>query len=354
MTNLQPRPDLYNVPQSTDDFNGMPYGYVGRSGLRAPSIGLGTWKFGYPDTGDGARVGPRAAFEIFDRALELGVTFWDTANRYNAASGNSERLIGRWFASNPEERRNVVLATKLAGGMDGVSPNHSGLSRTNILGSLAASLERLQVEYVDLLWFHRPDDHVPVEESLETIDDLVTQGTVRYFGVSNFTVDQLTAYLEVQGTLSHRCRPVAVQNQFDPLHGEKPGFEGVLEFCRDNDIAFVPYSPLAKGLLTSRYLDPASLGPGDRLYDEGELDDPELEAELRIVRRVAERADHLGVEVSELVLAYLLTLPGMGPQIPSSSSVEQLASNASAAHLTLSEQDITAVREAFAASDGAR
>lgn len=347
MADLYPRPELYDVPFRTDEFNGMPFRYVGRSGLQAAAIGLGTWKFGYPDTGDGSRVGPRTTHHILDRALELGVTFWDTANRYNAASGNSERLIGRWLAANPDQRRNVIVATKVFGGMDGISPNHSGLSRTNIIDGLTACLDRLQLDHVDLLWFHRFDEAVPIEESLETIDDLVRQGLIRYFGVSNHTVEQLEAILEVQRGISHRCRPVAVQNQFDPLNGEKEGFGGVLEFCRREDIAFVPYSPLAKGMLTSRYLDVGRSGPGDRLYDEGALDEPDLDTKLGTVRRLAELARDLDAEISQLVLAYLLTLPGMGPQIPSSSTVEQLESNAAAARIALSDEQIAAVREVF-------
>ncbi len=133
MDYLMPRPDLYHVPYEMDDFNGMPYRWIGRSGLRASDVGLRTWKYGLPETGDGARVDERTAFAIFDRAIELGVTFWDTANRYNNASGNSERLIGRWLKANPDQRRNVVIATKVYGGMDGRTPNHCRLSRGNIL-----------------------------------------------------------------------------------------------------------------------------------------------------------------------------------------------------------------------------
>jgi aryl-alcohol dehydrogenase-like predicted oxidoreductase len=92
-------------------------------------VGLGTWKLGLPETGDGSRAGEKEAYAIFDRAMELGVTFWDTANRYNNGAGNSERLIGRWLKANPDQRRNVVIATKMAGGMDGRTPNHSRLSR---------------------------------------------------------------------------------------------------------------------------------------------------------------------------------------------------------------------------------
>src|SRR3954453_3576472 len=135
---LQPDPELYNVAYRADSYQSMPYRYLGRSGLRAPLVGLGTWKFGYPETGDEARIGPDLAFEILDRSAELGVLFWDTANRHNAAPGNSERIIGRRLSAHPDRRRDVVLATKTHGGMDGWTPNHSGLSRLQITASVKA------------------------------------------------------------------------------------------------------------------------------------------------------------------------------------------------------------------------
>src|SRR5512141_1647790 len=104
-----PHPEFYNTPFTVDSFNGMPYRQIGRSGLRAAQVGLGLWKIGFPETGDGSRADERSAFQILDRAVELGATFWDTANRYNAGSGNSERIIGRWLKANPGQRRNIVL-----------------------------------------------------------------------------------------------------------------------------------------------------------------------------------------------------------------------------------------------------
>ena len=316
MDYLTPRPELFDVPFMAEDFHGMPYRLVGASGLRASAIGLGTWKFGYPHTGDDARVDERTAFAIFDRAVELGVTFWDSANRYNAGSGNAERLIGRWFRANPDQRRNVVVATKLHGGMDGATPNHSGLSRGNILDALNASLARLQLDHVDVLYFHRFDPSVPIEESLEAIEDVVSQGLVRYFAVSNFTREQLAGYLAAQQELSRRCRPVAVQNRYDPLDREPANSTGVLEFCAANGVAYVPYSPLAGGLLTTRYLDPASAGPGDRLHDEGKLEKVATPEKLAAVRRLVKLAESWDLEISQVALAYLLTLPRNGTADP--------------------------------------
>ncbi|MBP1991792.1 aldo/keto reductase [Paenibacillus eucommiae] len=327
-----PNQSLYNIPFRHDEFNGMPFRSLGASGLRVPNVGLGTWKIGYPETGDGSRVDEQTAFQIFDRAVELGVTFWDTANRYNAASGNSERVIGNWFNANPGQRRNVVIATKMFGAMDGVTPNHSGLSRGNIIDSVYASLGRMRIDYIDVLYFHGFDGNTPIEESLAAVEDLVRQNLIRYFAVSNFSVEQLAAYQKVEQAMSVRCRVLAVQNQYDILAGER--LQGVLDHAKGTGVSFIPWSPMARGLLTSRYLDPAKIGSGDRLHDEGDAAQPE--AVMSILRQLAELAQDWDMELSQLVIAYMLTIPGMGTIIPSSSNLKQLESNAAAGRIVLS------------------
>lgn len=336
MNEQQMNAAMLNVPFRSDDFHGMPYRYMGRSGLRVSSVGLGTWKIGDPETGDGSRVAREAALRIFDRAIELGVTHWDTANRYHNASGNSERIIGEWFRRHPEQRRNVVVATKIYGGMDGYSPNHSGLSRGSILDAVYASLKRLGLEYIDLLYFHGFDANVPAEESLMAIEDLVRRDLVRYFGVSNFTVDQLATYRAAQASLSGRCRVQAVQNQYNLVQGEVTE-QGVLAQAVREGYAYVPWSPLARGLLTGRYLDRQQAAPGDRLYDEGaEVGEPPHEIWQQI-RELAELARQWELELSQLVIAYMLAMPGMGPIIAAASTVGQLESNARAGTIKLTD-----------------
>jgi aryl-alcohol dehydrogenase-like predicted oxidoreductase len=337
---------FYGLDFSFDSFNGMPYINLGHSGLRVSRVGLGTWKMGYPERGDKSRVGRDQAFRILDRALELGATFWDTANRYNESSGNSERVLGEWFRAHPGERRNIVLATKMAGAMDGVSPNHCGLSRANILDSVYASLDRLGLERIDLLQFHRPDPQVPVEESLEAVADLRRRDLVRYLGLSNATVEDLMVYRELA---NHYGLPLicSVQNNFNPLDGEREGRRGVLAFCARNRLSFIPYSPLSRGLLTDRYLPGRSVGQGDRLVDEGALErtrGEEVQDKLRKLEQVARRE---GLTVAQLSLAYLLRLPGMGPLIPSASTAEQLEENARAATAELSAGALEELRRLF-------
>ena len=193
MDHSLPKPEFYKAPLDIYEYHGMPYMRLGNSGLWAPRVGLGTWKFGRPETGDEARVDQAAALRLFDRALELGVTFWDTAPRYNNASGNSERVIGEWFKSNPDQRRNIIIATKVYGGMDGLTPNHCRLTRGNLKESVYASLERMQIDVIDLLYFHHYDPITPPEETFSALEDLVEDDLVRYLAVSNFTIEQLSS-----------------------------------------------------------------------------------------------------------------------------------------------------------------
>lgn len=345
MDHTKPNVELYNVPWTTEEFNEMPYRMLGGSGLRVSNVGLGTWKFGYPETGDGSRVDEKAALAIFDRAVELGITFWDTANRYNNASGNSERIIGLWLKENPDQRRNIILGTKVFGGMDGRTPNHSQLSRLNIIESVHACIERMQIDYIDLLYFHAFDPIAPVEESLSAVEDLIQRGLVHYFAVSNFNIEQLALYRVTEKVLSNRCRVLAVQNHFDILNREVGPEKGVLDYAAQIGISYIAWSPLALGLLTERYLDLSKVGSGDRLYDEGVLEEATKENVMEKVHKLADFAHELGLELNQLALAYMLTLPGMGPVIPSSSSVEQLESNAKAGKVVLSEEQLFQVKE---------
>jgi len=331
----KPHPEFFKAPLEIEQYHNMPFQPLGQSGLWVPRVGLGTWKFGMPETGDESRVDRKTALRIFDRAVELGVTFWDTAPRYNNASGNSERLIGEWLSANPDQRRNVVIATKVYGAMDGLTPNHCRLTRGNIKESVYASLERMKTGTIDLLYFHHYDPVTPVEESFSAVEDLVGADLVRYVAVSNFTADQLKFSQSMERLFTSRCRVVAVQNQFDILRKEPPEYAGVLDLCRTNGAAFIAYSPLAEGFLTDRYLDLTKVGPGDRIHDQGMLAELAGDSNMNQLQNLAALARLWEMETSQLVLAYTLTLPGMGPAIPAASSVRQLESNAGAGKLRL-------------------
>ncbi len=341
---LKPNPKTIGLDYTFDDFNGMPYRRLGNSGLMISNVGLGTWKFGMPETGDGARVNREMGLQIMDKAFENGVTFWDTANRYNNSSGNSERVIGEWIKANSELRNSIIVASKLFGATDGATPNHCRLSRSNILESTYASLERLQTDYIDVMFFHVPDDGTSVEESLMAIEDLISQDLIRYFGVSNFTVDNLKEYAKYSD-IFRRSRVHVVQNRYDILYKESDDYKGVLDYCNENNISFIPWGPLRQGLLTERYLDKSKVGKGDRLFDENVLDTeltPEIVEKLQKLATVAHKYD---MTLQTQSIAYMLTLPAMGSMIVSSSTVEQLQENAKAGKTILSKEHISEIEE---------
>ena len=348
MSQLKPNPSLYNLPTKFTEFHGMPYKQLGKSGLRASAIGLGTWRYGYPETGDQSRVNEKTAMEIFDRAWELGVTFWDTANRYNLGSGNSERVIGQWLSRNPDKRRDIVVASKIWGGMDGRTPNHWGLSRGNIIDSVHACLERMQTDYMDLFYFHRPDPLVGIDESLLAVEDLIRENTVRYFGVSNVDVQTLQDYnqfLKEAGPL--RTRICAIQNRYDILRGEDPANPGAFAYAAQENISFIGWGPLGQGLLTGHYNEGCRISQGDRLFDEkslGILDDASIIRKLNVLAGYAKSFD---VSMSTLTLAIMLHIPGMGPVIPSASNIQQLETNAAAASFDISQEQANEILAAL-------
>ena len=344
MDHLTPKPEFFKAPLDIYSYHGMPYLRLGNSGLWASRVGLGTWKFGMPETGDEARVDKATAMKIFDRALELGVTFWDTAPRYNNASGNSERVIGEWFNANPDQRRNIVIATKVYGGMDGLTPNHCRLTRSNLKESVYASLERMQIDTIDLLYLHHYDPITPPEETFSALEDLIEDDLVRYLAISNFTIDQFKLYQSMELAFSPRSRILAVQNQFDMLRGEHPDYPGVLDYSKNQGISFIAYSPLAEGFLTSRYLDQSKVGPGYRIFDQGMMNELATRENLEKLNALADLAKEWKMELVQLVLAYTLTVPGMGPVIPGASSVEQLESNAKVGQIQLSDDQLNQIK----------
>ena len=339
-----PNPEFYKALLDIYQYHNMPYMRLGKSGLWVSKVGLGTWKFGRPETGDESRVDQPTAMGIFDRALELGVTFWDTAPRYNNASGNSERVIGEWFKANPDQRRNIVIATKVYGGMDGLTPNHCRLTRGNLKESVYASLERMQIDVIDLLYFHHYDPITPPEETFSALEDLVEDDLVRYLAISNFTIEQFKQYSAMEAIFSARSHILAVQNQFDILRGEYPDYPGVLEYSNQVSASFIAYSPLAEGFLTDRYLDLSKVSKGDRIYDQGMLKDLASAENMGKLQKLGTLARDWELELSQLALSYTLTLPGMGPVIPAASSVKQLESNAKVGQIQLTDEQRQAIR----------
>jgi aryl-alcohol dehydrogenase-like predicted oxidoreductase len=288
---------------------------MGSSELRVSRIGLGCNNFA-------RRIDLARTRAVLDAALDAGVTFVDTAESYG--DGGSERFIGEVLQG---RRDRVVLATKF-----GMRIERGG-SRAYVMGAIDRSLERLRTDHVDLYYYHRPDGETPLEETLAALDELVRAGKVRYLGASNFSAAQLREADEV-ARREGLSRFVALQNEYSLLQRE-PEAE-VLPACRDLGIGFVPYFPLAMGLLTGKYRRGAAAAEG-RLAGSDALTDEAFDRVEALERFAAER----GRPLHELALAALASEPGVAGVIAGATTPEQVRANAAAAdwHLSDAERD---------------
>ena len=293
---------------------------LGDSDLRVSRVGLGCNNFG-------GRIDRQATRAVVDTALEAGVTFFDTADIYGN-HGGSERLLGEILEG---RRDQVVLATKFGKEMgDGASSRGSA---AYIHRALEGSLERLRTDHVDLYYQHEPDPSTPIAETLGALDELVRAGKVRAIGCSNFSADELAAADRVareQGT----ARFVAIQNQYSLL--ERDDDEKLLPLCRELDVSYIPYFPLASGLLTGK------VRRGERGPDGSRLAGREFDAatfdRLETLERFAARH---GRTLLELAISALASTPGIPSVIAGATRPEQVRANAAAGGWELAPDELS-------------
>jgi aryl-alcohol dehydrogenase-like predicted oxidoreductase len=292
---------------------------LGSSDLEVSRVGLGCNNFG-------RRIDREATRLVIDAALDVGVTFLDTADVYG--DGDSERFIG---AALGERRGEVVLGTKF--GQDGSIPGPGG-SRDHLRRAIDASLARLGTEVVDLYTYHRPDGVTPIEVTLAAMQELVDEGRVRWLGLSNVDGRAVRAAAACGVTL------VAVQNRYSLLY--RVDDADVLPLCRDLGIGYVPYFPLASGLLTGKYRRGAPAPPGSRL-DGRPVDEDDHDAVEALEAAAAER----GRTLLELAVGGLASVPGIASVIAGATSPEQVRANAAAGAWHASPEDLEAVAGAL-------
>ncbi len=270
----------------------MNYRNLGRSGLKISPLCLGAMMFGGPTDEPAAR-------RIIDRARDAGVNFIDTADVY--ADGRSEEITGRAIAA---ERAHWLLATKL-GNATGPGPNDRGLSRLHMLRAAEASLRRLRADVIDILYLHKEDSTTPLEETVQALADLLRSGKIRHFGVSNFRawrVAEICRLCDLAGI----GRPVVSQPLYNALNrqAETEHFPA----CSHYGLGIVPYSPLARGVLTGKYRQGADAAPDSRA---GRRDKRLLETEFRdeslaIAQTIAAHAIAQGVTPGQFAFAWVL------------------------------------------------
>ena len=293
---------------------------LGGSDLDVSRVGLGCNQFG-------RKLDREATRAVVEAALEVGVTFFDTADVYG--SGESERFIG---AALGRRRADVVLGTKF--GQDASVPGPGG-SREHLRRALEASLERLGTDVIDLYTYHRPDGITPLAETLTAMHELVDEGRVRWLGLSNVDAAQVAA------AASSGVTVVAVQNEYSLLHRDDDA--EVLPLCLRHGIGYVPYFPLASGLLTGKYRRGEPAPAGSRLAGR-QIDERDLETVEALERVGAER----GRGILELAVGGLASIPGVASVIAGATSPEQVRANAAAGAWHASEADLDAIARAVA------
>ena len=281
--------------------NGMEYERCGRSGVLLPKVSLGFWhNFGSVDPYERSR-------EITHYAFDHGITHFDLANNYGPVYGSAEETMGRLMDEDFRPYRDELFISTKAGYDMWPGPYGDWGSRKYLMASLDQSLKRMKIDYVDLFYSHRYDPNTPLEETLQALVDIVRQGKALYVGISNWPLEPLKFGYEY--LKAHDVPLLIYQGRLNMLNRE-PMDEGILDFCADNGVGFIAFSPLAQGLLTDRYLNGI---PQDSRMSKGkflreEMLTPELLAKLK---QYNEKAQGRNETLAEMALAWILHQRGV-------------------------------------------
>jgi aryl-alcohol dehydrogenase-like predicted oxidoreductase len=315
----------------------MEYTTLGDTGMEVSRICLGCMSFGTPEWRDWV-LGEEAGIELVDRAVELGINFFDTANMYS--QGESERVLGKALEGRREES---VVATKVYFQMDDADPNSGGLSRKAIEQEVAASLDRLGMDTVDLLQTHRWDDDTPIETTMRALDDVVRRGQARYLGGSSMWAHQFAEALHTSERLG-LDRYVTMQNHYNLLYREEE--REMLPLCAKENVAVIPWSPLARGYLARPHEEFDATARGES--DEYAREHPYFEGGGREVNeRVQELAREKGVKMAQIALSWVLHKEWVDAPIVGTTSVEHLEDAVEALDVSLSDSDIEWLEEPY-------
>ncbi len=315
----------------------MRYVRLGATGLEVSAIALGCMSYGEPDRGNHPwSLDEEASRPFIRRAVELGITFFDTANVYSL--GSSEEIVGR--ALHDFARRDeIVVATKVHGRMhDG--PNGAGLSRKAILAEIDASLTRLGMDYVDLYQIHRWDPVTPIEETLEALHDVVKAGKARYIGASSMAAWQFSKALYLQ-RIHGWTRFVSMQDHYNLLMREEE--REMHPLCLDQGIGVIPWSPLARGRLTRDWDEATERSRTDEFGKKLYHDD----SDRLVAQAVADVAAERGVPRAQVALAWVLAQPAVTAPIVGATKEGHLEDAVAAVDLELTPEEIARLEEHY-------
>jgi len=295
----------------------MEYRFLGKSGLKISALSFGAW------VTFANQIGENTALECMKAAYDAGVNFFDNAESY--ANGQAETMMGDVIKKIGWKRSDLVISTKLFWGGKGV--NDTGLSRKHLLEGINSSLERLQMDYVDLIFCHRPDLYTPIEETVWTMNLIIQQGKAFYWGTSEWSAAQI---MEAYGVAhrEHLIPPLMEQPEYNMFHRYRVEVE-YAPLYRSFGLGTTIWSPLASGLLTGKYND-GKVPEGSRATLPGfewvktEILNPE---KLKVTRKLAVIAEDLGVSMAQMSLAWILKNPNVSTVITGASRVEQVREN---------------------------
>jgi aryl-alcohol dehydrogenase-like predicted oxidoreductase len=302
---------------------------LGTSGLRVSAIGLGCNNFG-------GRIDLEATRRVIHKALDLGITLFDTADVYGERGG-SETCMGQVLG---DDRKRIVLASKFGMAMDDVDVKIGG-ARRYIMSAVEDSLRRLRTDWIDLYQIHQPDPRTPIEETLRALDDLIRQGKVRYIGCSNFPAWQVTEahWTAKAGGLNPF---VSCQDEYS-LVFRKPEAE-LMPAMRKLGLGLLPFFPLASGLLTGKYRRNVALPAGTRLANTQRLADRYLtDRNWQIAERLADFAESCGHTMLELAFSWLLAQRPVASVIAGATLPEQLEQNVKAGEWRLAAEELAEI-----------
>lgn len=313
----------------------MNYRPLGRTGVQVSVACFGTMTFGWEPDDWGSHE--EESIKLAHKAIDLGVNFFDTADVY--ARGVSEQILGKALVG---KRDRIVLATKCHGKMDDNDPNAWGNSRRHVIEACEASLKRLGTDWIDLYQIHRPQPGIPIDETLRALEDLIRAGKVRYAGCSTFAAWQVceahyvAKNLGINGFMSE-------QPPYNLL--DRRAERELLPFCRTYDYAVIPWSPLAGGLLSGKYLEPGTKGARYSNSDPMERVKQVPVARLQRLKVLAERNE---MTLATLALAWVANQPGITAPIIGARSEKQLEESVAACQIHLNEKVIKQVDAIFA------
>jgi aryl-alcohol dehydrogenase-like predicted oxidoreductase len=310
----------------------MIYQHLGNSGLIVSRLSLGTMTFGQgPMFGQVVNtIGVPEASHMVDMALDYGINFIDTANGYTA--GESEIILGKILKN---KRKQVIIATKCGFRM-GTAITDCGLSRHHMLQSVQDSLKRLNTDYIDVLYLHRPDLRTPVDEIAQAIDDIIRQGWVRYVGISNFPAwlaQKLLSYQEFKAN-----NRIIVAQMYYSLVGRDIEND-FMPFAQDNRLGLTVWSPLASGFLTGRY-NAQNPHPKDGRRSKSEFPPVNYEHGYRIIAVLQDIAHIHQTSVAQVALAWILAKKIVTSVVIGANKIEQLVDNMASSDLQLTDAEI--------------